>query len=609
MTGDRLQRLRRWWGDAPHADARVDLTLARAYILDTRDTPFVAALTAAAFWISFAVLTRQAGVFVWAVMVHAMQWHMYRHLHGVDPDTFQTADAARWRRHLEWRMLLPGLVWAAAPWLFFPRGDLALILLQYFFISGVASVSIAALAQWWLATLCFGVPLYLSIAVRLMTAGEGGPAVLMGVLALSQLLATLHYARKQNLLIVGAIESGLENARLAEALQTELDRVAHLAAQRARIFAAANHDLRQPMHALAVFIDALEAGRPAAPSSVRHMQGSIEALRGSVDALLDIAQLDRGAMAVHLAPVDLGELFESLQGRFAATAATKGLRLFARPTRARVLADAQMLSRLLANLVDNALKYTERGCVLMAARPCTQDGTAGWRIEVRDSGIGIAPALREQVFEEFFQVDNPGRDRSRGLGLGLALVASMARTLGTRIALRSASGQGSTFSLWLAAAMPQLPVRAPEALPPCAPARILVLDDEAPVREGMRALLGGWGHEVQVAATPGEALALPGRFDLLLSDLRLGEGLSGLAAARTLHGLGKVREVSVVTGETAQADRAQVEAAGFQLLYKPVPSTQLRLAIARAMGPCRETGGAAAGPSVPDVPDHVRTSA
>lgn len=609
MTGDRLQRLRRWWGDAPHADARVYLTLARAYILDTRDTPFVAAATAAAFWISFAVLTRQVGVFVWAAMVHGMQWHMYHHLHGVDPATFRTADAARWRRRLEWHMLLPGLVWAAAPWLFFPRGDLALILLQYFFISGVASVSIAALAQWWLATLCFGVPLYLSIAVRLMTAGEGGPAVLMGVLALSQLLATLHYARKQNLLIVGAIESGLENARLAEALQTELDRVAQLAAQRARIFAAANHDLRQPMHALAVFIDALEAGRPATAASVRHMQGSIEALRGSVDALLDIAQLDRGAVAVQRAPVDLGELFDALHGRFATAAAAKGLRLRARPTAARVDADAQMLSRLLANLVDNALKYTAQGSVMMAARACVRQGVAGWRIEVRDSGIGIAPEHREQVFEEFFQVDNPGRDRSRGLGLGLALVASMARTLGSRIELRSAPGQGSTFSLWLAAAAPQPVARPAEALPPCAPARILVLDDEAPVREGMRTLLEGWGHEVAVVASPGEALALPGRFDLLLSDLRLGEGLSGLAAARTLHGLGKVREVAVVTGETAQADRAQVEAAGFQLLYKPVPSGPLRAAIVRAMGPCREAGIAVAGPSVSDISHHVRTSA
>ena len=580
------QRLRHWWLEAPNPDPRVDQTLARAYIRDLRDTPITAGFTALVFWLLFAWLTRSWGTVVWAVLIHSTQLSTWRFLHSVQPEQVGVEDAYAWLRRLEWRMLRPGLVWALAPWLFFPRGDLTQILLMYFFVSGVASVVIAGLAPWWLATLCFGVPVYLSISLRLMVSGEGTIALLMGALALLQLLTTLHNARKQNRLIVQAIDAGLENARLADALQAELGRVAELAAQRARVFAAANHDLRQPLHALAVFVESLRTDQPVRATTLRHMQGGVDALRASIDGLLDIAQLDRGALEVSRVPVRLNALFDSLEGRFAPVAQAKGLWLRMRPTRAVVLADAPMLLRLVGNLVDNALKYTPSGGVLVAARPVWRAGRPGWRIEVRDSGIGIAPAQRARIFEEFYQVDNPGRDRSRGLGLGLALVASMARSLGSSIVLRSAPGRGSTFALCLdavpAPAAPPLREAGDESALPTRALRILVLDDEAPVREGMRALLQSWGHEVALAASPREALQQPGTFDLLLSDLRLGEGLSGLAAARTLEGLGKARQVAVITGETAQAEREQVQAAGFMLLYKPVPAAQLRAAIGRA---------------------------
>ncbi|SCX73838.1 Signal transduction histidine kinase [Variovorax sp. EL159] len=584
-----LRRIRDYWVESPNANPLVDQSLARAFVVDTFDTPLMAATVAAIFWITFLVLTGNPGTIVWGVLVHTSQWHRHRHLRRVDPASIDVATAVQTRRRLELRMLVPGLIWALAPWLFFPHDNLALILLMYFFISGVSSVVIAALAQWWLAAVCFSVPMFMGMALRLVVE-PGSVQLIMGCLVVSQMFAALYYARKQNRLIVGAIEAGFEKARLADALARQLDHVAQLAAQRARIFAAANHDLRQPMHALAIFVDALNTRTAPSADNLRFMRDSVDALRGSIDALLDIAQLDGGVAPVRLEPLYLDTIFESLQGRFGALADAKGLALRVRPTEAVVRADARMLARVLGNLIDNAIKYTPAGTVFVFARRLQRprNGVPAWRIEVRDSGVGIEAQHQEQVFEEFFQVDNPGRDRSQGLGLGLSLVASMAQVMGSRIEVRTAPGRGSTFSLVLeeAPAPPEEPDAAsgvpaePAADVPLPPVRILVLDDEQPVREAMRSLLCGWGHEVALAANPREALQHGGVFDLMLSDLRLGSGLSGLAAAQALQAVGKVRSVVILTGETAHATRAEVERAGYALIYKPAQAQALQEAIA-----------------------------
>lgn len=585
-----LRRLRDYWVESPNPNPLVDQSLARAYVSDTYDTPLMAASVAAIFWITFLVLTHNPGALVWGLLVHTSQWQRHRHLRRFDPASIDTANAVRMRQQLEVRMLVPGLIWGLAPWLFFPHDNLTLILLMYFFISGVSSVVIAALAQWWLAALCFSVPMFLGMALRLVVE-PGSVTFLMGCLVVSQMFAALYYARKQNRLIVRSIEHGFENARLADALARQLDHVAQLAAQRARIFAAANHDLRQPMHALAIFVDALDTRSAPSADNLRFMRDSVDALRGSVDALLDIAQLDGGVAPVRLEPLALDPVFEVLNGRFAALADAKGLALRIRPTEAVVRADARMLARLLGNLVDNAIKYTPEGTVFVFARRLhrSPEGVPAWRIEVRDSGVGIEARHQAHVFEEFFQVDNPGRDRSRGLGLGLSLVASMAQAMGSRIEVRTAPGRGSTFSLVLEEAT--VPTGAfgqqagEETIAPVpdavlAPIRILVLDDEEPVREAMRSLLSGWGHEVALASNPREALQHGGVFDLMLSDLRLGSGLSGLAAAQALQAVGKARNVVILTGETAHSTRTEVERAGYALIYKPADAQALQEAIA-----------------------------
>src|SRR6478736_4560207 len=173
-----LAALRRIWADTPHANPLVDQTLARTYVLDTRDTPFSAAFTAAIFWITFLVLTGDKGALVWALLVHGMQLHMYFHLHREQPGNYRVEQAFEIRRRLETRMLFPGVVWALAPWLFFPGDSLPLILLMYFFVSTMTSASAAAIAQWWRAAVLFTVPCYLSLSARLLLEGDPLPTLM-----------------------------------------------------------------------------------------------------------------------------------------------------------------------------------------------------------------------------------------------------------------------------------------------------------------------------------------------------------------------------------------------------------------------------------------------
>ena len=589
-----LQRLRDYWVEAPNANPLVDQSLARAYVVDTRDTPLSAAVTAAVFWILFLVLTGDRGTLVWAVLVHAMQWNMHRHLHRLDPAAIDAASAARTRRRLELRMLFPGLVWSLAPWLFFPHGDLAYILLMYFFVSGATSVIIAALAQWWLAALCFGVPVFLSLALRLVLE-PGSVTVIMGCLAVSQLVAALHYARKQNRLIVGSIENGFENARLAEALRRQLEHVAQLAAQRARIFAAANHDLRQPVMAIGlqaeVLRQQLESG--ADTHAVQHTVASLaraqQALEGLTNQLLEIGRIEAAVDPLRPEAVALAPLLQELARQ--AGNGRVGVRC---PTNAVAWTDTVSLRRVLANLVDNAVKFTPRGRVLLAVRTRERESGRAWRIEVRDSGIGIPADAQERVFNDFEQIGNVERNLQRGHGLGLAIVRRLAAQLGIEVALRSAPGRGSVFSFELPAApegaavarirpLPQAGTGASHALP--SGLAVLVVEDNAVVADSLLALLRQWGVAPRVYASAAEALALADlhALDAALCDIRLPGALDGIALAERLQRQKPSLTIVLISADINEATQRLALERGWHALRKPVQPDELHGVLLKAL--------------------------
>ena len=216
---------------------------------------------------------------------------------------------------------------------------------------------------------------------------------------------------------------------------------------KSRFLAAASHDLRQPLHALNLFANDLS--NTAANPDQRRLAGkiatSIGAMSELLDSLVSISRLDVAGVHPEIRPTPLQPLFDRLYQAFAQKAKAKGLRLRFRPTKTWVQTDPALMERLLANLLSNAIRYTEQGSILVAARRSRND----IRLEVRDSGSGIAPEHQQAVFEEFFQVGNSQREQSKGPGLGLAIVDRLGRAMNTPVSLRSALGHGSVFSLRL----------------------------------------------------------------------------------------------------------------------------------------------------------------
>ncbi|RST48263.1 hybrid sensor histidine kinase/response regulator [Variovorax sp. DXTD-1] len=375
--------------------------------------------------------------------------------------------------------------------------------------------------------------------------------------------------------------------RVREATAVALQRMAEAeqaALSRARFLAAASHDLRQPLHAMGLFIDGLlpsatEAQRPA----VLRLQEGTEFMGVLLDDLLEISRLDAQVLTPAITKVPLAALFDQLDAQHAPTAAETRVRLRWSDRGLAVRSDAALLQRIVGNLVANALRHAPAGGTVLVAARRIRAGGDSVRIEVRDNGIGIAPIHQGRIFEEFYQVANTERDRRRGFGLGLAICARIASLLGTRITVRSALQAGSTFALILPAAQAAeatAPAAAPRALTPLAGLHCMVVDDDPVILDGSRALLEQWGCEVECIATGAEAIARLGtgdqRFDAVLCDLQLAgadDGMDVITAAKRLQ---PDALAVLVSGATGPEVLQRLRHGGVMLLTKPVAPAKLR---------------------------------
>jgi signal transduction histidine kinase len=506
------------------------------------------------------------------------------------------ADARDGLATMVWIALLVGTARGSAMPLFFatlpPLPHAALSVIFIGFCAGGLSTH-GAYAR---AFYAFSSPMLLAIGVSWLATGTREGVVLVILFAVFALMISV-YARESERVVRESFFIRHERDRLVAQLDAERQQVA-LARDNAeqanraksRFLAAASHDLRQPLHALSLFSAALSL-RGAAPE-VREISGNIGRALGSltalVDALLDVSRLDAGAVKPEFQSVDAGAIAERIAAEYRPTAERKGLELEVAPCDALVRTDPVLLDRLLRNLVDNAIKYTASGAVRVELRRANP----ALRIAVSDTGEGIPAAERERVFEEFYQIGNPERDRTKGLGLGLAIVRRIARLLGTDVALQSEVGRGSTFSF-------ELPLAAEAAAEAAAPAAaverslrgrgVLVIDDEPEVRVGMRTLLETWGCRVAVCSGMQEAEKLLDehsiQIEMIIADFRLRAGEDGIETIQKLRRrIGPVPAL-LVSGDTAPDRIKEAAASGLSLLHKPVAPDLLRTALAERLRP------------------------
>ena len=449
------------------------------------------------------------------------------------------------------------------------------------------------------APLLRGYMIYLTCtisSVLVALAVVGGPIALPGcvMVAVYYLLTALH-ARNLARAARDSIELRFDNERLVTQLRAQTDRAVQALAtaeqanqDKSRFLAAASHDLRQPLHAMGLFLDTLARSPLTAQqaSVLGHARTASGAASEMLTTLLDYSRLEAGVVQAHDAPFAVQPLLSALEQEFGPQADAAALVYRTRETTAAALADKALVDLVMRNFISNALRYTRTGGLLIACR------ARGGRLalEVWDTGCGIAPEHQQEVFKEFHQLGNPERDRRKGLGLGLAIVQRLAQAMHTQVEVRSRLGRGSVFRLWLTpwrGALVDEAVASAHDGASLVGRRVLVVDDDEPVRLGMQSLLASWGCHCVCAESAADALARLHQMpqpDVVVTDFRLRHEETGRQVLDTLRAhLQRSVPAIIMTGDTSPQRLRDAQSTGALLLHKPVSAAQLREALVEVL--------------------------
>ena len=383
--------------------------------------------------------------------------------------------------------------------------------------------------------------------------------------------------------LIAVVEDIRRRKHIEQQLGEALAEAHRADAAKTRFLAAASHDLRQPAQSLVMFVALLKnklSGGPLA-TAITQMESAVGALTGMLAGMLDLSRLDAGVVEPRLATVNVADMLRNLASEYALCAEAVGLRLRLATGRKRsVLTDSTLLERILRNLLENALRYTKSGGIVIG---CRRHG-ALLRIEIVDSGIGIESLHLDAIFEELFQVGNIARDRSQGLGLGLAIVRRIARLIGAQIEVRSRPGKGSRFSVILPLAENRDVKSGLTGANLGSGLTLLVIDDDPCVRKGIEMALECYGYAVLAAEDETRAIELLDRQGspphLIIADYRLGPGRTGVEVAQSICDRWATPVPAVIlTGDTRPERIQQVLATGFAILHKPAGVDALLAAI------------------------------
>ncbi|WP_019529142.1 hybrid sensor histidine kinase/response regulator [Dasania marina] len=480
---------------------------------------------------------------------------------------------------------LTGLSWGLTGVVFFPAHALEYQLFILFVLIGMAAGAVSSMTIYLPAFLTYLPISLIPITIRLIMVAE--PIQLsLGIMAIAYNIALLYFGLTINRAHTETLKLRFENSNLVEQLRQQKDEAEQANIAKTKFLAAASHDLRQPLHALTLFISVLDETiiQPKTRRVVEQIKSSVQALQGLFNALLDISRLEAGVMTVEKTAFALQPLLNKLANEYTPLAHEKGLNIYW-PTESYTLySDQGLIEQVLRNYISNAMHYTEQGEIHISCQP---EGKTGQLIlSVADTGIGIAEQHRYIIFEEFYQLGNPERDRSKGLGLGLAIVQRTAQLLGHDYGVQGRPEGGSLFFISVELSDYSVALSRGEAEQdhvPTLPASVLILviDDDMNVLEGSRLLLSEWGCEVITAASKQEALAqleqarrMP---EGIIADYRLRDNLTGVDAVQSLqqHYQQKIPAL-IITGDIEEDRLRLVSASGLQILHKPAPPAKLR---------------------------------
>ncbi len=529
-------------------------------------------------------------LFTWLAVIYALvavRYFFIRKFKTIDPVDI---DAHRWGTQFAIFTFLSGLTWGAASIILFLPDNLPLFNILTLTILAMTVGSLAALSALPKAYYLFVIPTILPMVWRYLTMDDE-QYVFFGILLFVFVFALFSIVRVNNRIIYNSIVLRFENMGLIDQLTEQKEKAEQANIAKTKFLAAASHDLRQPLHAMGLFLGALESRveKDDQKIIVQKIQKSSVALNGLLDSLLDISKLDAQAIHVEYCTFPINTLFDALENEFQACVEEKGLSIKFVRTQLWIKSDYRLLDRMIRNLISNAVRYTNTGGIVVG---CRRQGDSVM-LAIYDTGIGIHQHDIDNIFREFHQLANPERDRSKGLGLGLAIVERMAKLLNMSLYLKSVPDRGSVFGVVVPIA--QKPVLATgladEELYSAdyGERTILVVDDEEDIRDSLSELLRNWQCQVVGAASAQEAVSLLAQKnilpDIILTDYRLRGSETGMDVINAVKLLypDSVIPAIVITGDTAPERIRDAESSGYKIIHKPVLANVLRECIDEAL--------------------------
>ncbi|MGB4116973.1 MAG: hybrid sensor histidine kinase/response regulator [Polaromonas sp.] len=491
-------------------------------------------------------------------------------------------DARRLLRRLVLSIFIAGLSWGALA--FGALGNTTAVgsILVISVLAGVSGGSVGLFSPVFAVYVAFILPLVGLTVARLFQLDDPAYAA-FGVISLFYIGTLITQSYMAGRAVLAAVNLRFENLALLASTEAAQKNAEQANTAKSKFLAAASHDLRQPIHAQGLFLEVLARTKLDAHQAevLASARLASQASSDMLNTLLDFSRIEAGVVEPQSAPFKLQNLFYKIENDLAPLANAKGLVYRSRETSAVIHSDASLVEMVLRNLVSNAIRYTERGGVLVACR--LHRGMAV--VEVWDTGMGIAHDNQQEIFKEFHQLGNPERDRRKGLGLGLAIADGLAKAMGHVLSLKSTPGRGSVFRLALPLSLSSVPLAAPvlHSLPDAlAGVRVLLIDDDEAVLSSMAQLLRAWGCVVDTADSIENALTLAARIppDVVLSDYRLrGQQTGGQAIAALRALVRSSLPALMITGDTAPDRLRETMSSGVPLLHKPLAPGQLLKAL------------------------------
>lgn len=508
--------------------------------------------------------------------------HLWRRRNPARVTPAGAQDYARWMTAL---LIVLGSLWGLAGCVYMDLESPPSVVSALALIAGMSAAALSIFSPCLPVAIGFFFPAILPVWAYVLVAGGAHYLWLWIGIPLYLLVLTV-FARNYALVARRSILLRFENLELVEQLRAETLRAEEANRAKSVFLAAASHDLRQPLHALGLFIASLRRTPldEGQTDLLTHMDGAARAAGEMLNTLLDFSRLEAGVIEANPQPFPLQPMLRKLEAEFAPQAEQKQLVFRLRDTPAICHTDPSLLELVLRNLIANAVRYTERGGLLIACRR-PRAGLAV--IEVWDTGIGIPSSQHEAIFQAFHQLGNPERDRRHGLGLGLAIVRQLARTMDLALSLASRPGRGSVFRV-------AIPCHADAPSPPWPAAattdqprdlqrlRVLVIDDDQTVLCAMRALLESWNCDCRTAESEAAAIDCLHDFEpaVIITDYRLRGHRTGHQALDAIRAFLQRRPpVILMTGDTAPDRLREAMAGGVRLLHKPISADTLLEAV------------------------------